>query len=126
VSQGTAPAGIEYYLPLFFDNLDTLFDYLPTTYAWCRPGDIETAAESFSPRRHSVTNSAAMTGSAPSMHPEELFLTLDELRSQLSGRPGIRVERQEQLETTGARSTSTWAPCRTFAFTSARPTRPRH
>ncbi|MBU0750781.1 MAG: transcription-repair coupling factor [Gammaproteobacteria bacterium] len=29
VSQGTPPAGIEYYLPLFFDTTATLFDYLP-------------------------------------------------------------------------------------------------
>ncbi|GLW60183.1 transcription-repair-coupling factor [Hydrogenophilus thermoluteolus] len=29
VSQGLLPAGIEYYLPLFFDKTATLFDYLP-------------------------------------------------------------------------------------------------
>ncbi len=29
VSKGIAPAGIEYYLPLFFDKTATLFDYLP-------------------------------------------------------------------------------------------------
>ena len=29
VSNGFAPAGIEYYLPLFFDKTNTLFDYLP-------------------------------------------------------------------------------------------------
>ncbi len=31
VSQGIAPPGVEYYLPLFFERLDTLFDYLPDT-----------------------------------------------------------------------------------------------
>jgi transcription-repair coupling factor (superfamily II helicase) len=29
VSDGLAPAGIEFYLPLFFDDTATLFDYLP-------------------------------------------------------------------------------------------------
>ena len=29
VMQGLIPAGIEYYLPLFFESLDTIFDYLP-------------------------------------------------------------------------------------------------
>ncbi|MEX2488682.1 MAG: transcription-repair coupling factor [Pseudomonadales bacterium] len=29
VSDGLSPAGIEYYLPLFFDETETLFDYLP-------------------------------------------------------------------------------------------------
>ena len=29
ISQGMAPPGIEYYIPLFFDKTNTLFDYLP-------------------------------------------------------------------------------------------------
>ncbi|HAO32849.1 MAG TPA: hypothetical protein DCQ84_07855, partial [Candidatus Competibacteraceae bacterium] len=29
VSAGNAPGGIEYYLPLFFEQTATLFDYLP-------------------------------------------------------------------------------------------------
>ncbi|MDA0789952.1 MAG: transcription-repair coupling factor [Proteobacteria bacterium] len=29
VSTGLSPAGIEYYLPLFFSEMETLFDYLP-------------------------------------------------------------------------------------------------
>ena len=29
VVQGVSPAGIEYYLPLFFEETDSLFDYLP-------------------------------------------------------------------------------------------------
>ncbi|MGI9324670.1 MAG: transcription-repair coupling factor [Pseudomonadales bacterium] len=29
ISQGLCPSGIEYYLPFFFDELATLFDYLP-------------------------------------------------------------------------------------------------
>ena len=29
ISQGRAPQGAEYYLPLFFDECHTMFDYLP-------------------------------------------------------------------------------------------------
>ncbi|NIN39829.1 MAG: hypothetical protein GTO67_14815, partial [Gammaproteobacteria bacterium] len=29
ISEGISPNGIEYYLPFFFDELATLFDYLP-------------------------------------------------------------------------------------------------
>jgi len=29
IAEGTAPPGIEYFLPLFFDKTATLFDYLP-------------------------------------------------------------------------------------------------
>ena len=36
VSDGLAPPGIEFYLPLFFDTTDTLLDYLPTGYRGVR------------------------------------------------------------------------------------------
>ncbi len=36
VTQGIMPGGIEYYLPLFVDSTDTLFDYLPTGTVFCR------------------------------------------------------------------------------------------
>lgn len=37
VSQGRLPAGIEFYLPLFFDNPGTLFDYLSEDAQWITP-----------------------------------------------------------------------------------------
>ncbi|OUL56978.1 transcription-repair coupling factor [Pseudoalteromonas ulvae] len=47
VSKGAWPAGIEYYLPLFFDKLATLFDYLPDDAVMMTLGDIEHSAKSF-------------------------------------------------------------------------------
>jgi transcription-repair coupling factor (superfamily II helicase) len=41
VGDGLAPAGIEYYLPLFFDSTATLFDYLPETAMAVLPADVE-------------------------------------------------------------------------------------
>ena len=35
VSEGIASAGVEYYLPLFFDELVSLFDYLPEKCSSC-------------------------------------------------------------------------------------------
>ena len=44
LSSGLVPAGIEYYLPLFFEQTATLFDYLPSdTQVFSLPG-IEQAA----------------------------------------------------------------------------------
>jgi transcription-repair coupling factor (superfamily II helicase) len=45
VSAGIAPAGIEYYLPLFFPETATLFDYLPEHTQIIRCGDILTQAD---------------------------------------------------------------------------------
>jgi transcription-repair coupling factor (superfamily II helicase) len=47
VSKGNSPAGIEYYLPLFFDKTDTLFDYLPKSATVCLHGNIEAAINQF-------------------------------------------------------------------------------
>jgi len=47
VSQGNKAAGLEYYLPLFFSNTATLFDFLPQDNLILRVGDIEQAANEF-------------------------------------------------------------------------------
>ena len=39
VSKGRFPAGIEFYLPLFFQTPGTLFDYLPGGVQWVLPAD---------------------------------------------------------------------------------------
>ncbi len=48
VSKGNAPAGIEYYLPLFFDKTATLFDYLPRQSTVCLHGNVDGAISQFS------------------------------------------------------------------------------
>ena len=47
VSKGIAPAGIEYYLPLFFDKTATLFDYLPKNATLCLHHDVDEAIATF-------------------------------------------------------------------------------
>src|SRR5487761_1998342 len=47
VSRGNAPAGIEYYLPLFFDKTATLFDYLPKNATVCLHGNVDGAITQF-------------------------------------------------------------------------------
>jgi transcription-repair coupling factor (superfamily II helicase) len=47
VSKGNAPAGIEYYLPLFFDKTATLFDYLPKNATLCLHGNVNEAIGQF-------------------------------------------------------------------------------
>ena len=41
VSDGIVPAGIEYYLPLYFDKLVTIFDYLPDEALFILPQQLE-------------------------------------------------------------------------------------
>ena len=62
VSEGITPNGIEYYLPLFFDNTDTLFNYIPKSALFVFHGDVGQAsehtwtdiAERYEQRRHDL------------------------------------------------------------------------
>jgi transcription-repair coupling factor (superfamily II helicase) len=47
VSEGRTPGGLEYYLPLFFEETATLFDYLPGTASVIEVNDCRAAAEGF-------------------------------------------------------------------------------
>ncbi len=75
VSSGIASAGIEYYLPLFFDQTATLFDYLPQAVSMALVGDIEQAIRRFwidTESRHRFLKSDR---ERPILSPEELFLS---------------------------------------------------
>ncbi len=47
VSKGVASGGIEWYLPLFFEQTATLLDYLPVNSLLCLHGDLDQSAQQF-------------------------------------------------------------------------------
>jgi len=47
IGSGIASAGIEYYLPLFFEQTASLFDYLPESGCICMLGEIDVAIRRF-------------------------------------------------------------------------------
>ena len=78
VSKGVVAAGIEYYLPLFFESTAALADYLPPdTLACVQPG-LPGAIEQFWSDTHA--RYAVLRGDRdhPPLPPHELFLTTDE------------------------------------------------
>jgi len=95
VSQGLAPAGIEYYLPLFFKQTQTLFDYLPdNTLIVTAHGAMEAAAqfwhesnERYESGRHDLER--------PLLAPGKLFLEPERLSQQLQARESIQLNRIE-------------------------------
>jgi len=78
VSNGLAPAGIEYYLPLFFDNVATLFDYLPSNAHICLHHNIEQAAQDFWRDTQSRYNLLRGDKDRPLLPPQDLFLTAED------------------------------------------------
>ena len=78
VSNGISPAGIEYYLPLFFDRTDTLFDYLPQNFAVLLHDKVSRAAEGFWRDTRSRHQLLAGDRSRPVLPPAELFIAEEE------------------------------------------------
>src|SRR5574340_1681899 len=74
VSKGNAPAGIEYYLPLFFDKTATLFDYLPDNATLCLHHDVDEAIATFGKDAVSRYNLLRGDPQRPLLEPKELFL----------------------------------------------------
>ncbi len=83
VSSGFAPGGIEYYLPLFFEETGTFFDYLPDRCvallirgALDSAGEFhEQAAERYEQRRHDLERPLLPLG--------ELFLSPSQLAAKI-------------------------------------------
>ena len=90
MKEGVTPGGIEYYLPLFFEQTATLFDYLADNAVFLLgEGALESAdqfwtqtGERYDQRAHDIER--------PVLPPAELYLPPELLREQLNKR--LRVE----------------------------------
>ncbi|AHE98193.1 transcription-repair coupling factor [Thioalkalivibrio paradoxus] len=88
VSEGIASAGIESYLPLFFDGLDTLFDYCPDAGV-VQFGDIAGAASRFTAEVLSRYEQLGHQVERPLLAPDELYLDEAALQQSLAHLPGV-------------------------------------
>ncbi|MDR2882006.1 MAG: DEAD/DEAH box helicase, partial [Azoarcus sp.] len=100
VSNGIAPAGIEYYLPLFFEETATLFDYLPPASPVLLHHDVPEAISSFwrdtRSRHHMLRGDRAR----PVLAPEALFLKEEDFFGALRDRPRLTIsEPQNDTDT---------------------------
>jgi transcription-repair coupling factor (superfamily II helicase) len=98
VSERRMPGGIEYYLPLFFEQTATLFDYLPDATLIFEFVDARDAAHTalnaiqarYEQRRHDPER--------PLLPPRTLYLAADELASQLNNPAGVCWQTAEVAE----------------------------
>lgn len=95
LNSGITPAGIEYYLPLFFDETDTLFDYLPSdTQVFSLPG-IEQASENFWNDVRNRYEERRVDPERPLVPPAELFLPVEDCFARLKNWPRVVVSQQD-------------------------------
>ncbi|MCW8934293.1 MAG: transcription-repair coupling factor [Gammaproteobacteria bacterium] len=97
ISQAVIPNGIEYYLPLFFDELNTIFNYIPRNTIICSTAELKQSIETFNKdvseryeeRRHDIER--------PILKPEILYLQADELQESIQSFPQIHMQTQKSL-----------------------------
>ncbi len=106
VSKGVAPAGIEYYLPLFFEHTATLFDYLPQTMPLCLHHDIHPAIESFWQDTQTRYQLLRGDNDRPLLQPRELFLTVEAFYGALKPYPRIEIQSETTAKFGGQDSTT--------------------
>ena len=110
VSKGIASGGIEWYLPLFFEQTATLLDYLPTSSLLCLHGDLDLSAQQFWREAQSRYRTLAHDAERPLLMPEKLLIKTEDFFSEThrftrlvltinttnSGLPALDIERRAE------------------------------
>jgi transcription-repair coupling factor (superfamily II helicase) len=110
VSKGVASGGIEWYLPLFFEQTATLLDYLPENALLCLHGNLDLAAQGFWNEAQSRYRLLAHDVERPILKPELLLIKADDFFSQThqyarlqmstdgvtAGLPNLDIERRAE------------------------------
>ena len=91
IKEGATPAGIEYYLPLFFEQTQTLFDYLGTEALFVLGEGALEAAETFWTQTGQRYEQRAHDVERPVLAPAELYLSPQQLRERLNLVPRVDI-----------------------------------
>jgi transcription-repair coupling factor (superfamily II helicase) len=78
IGSGIPSAGIEYYLPLFFDETATLFEYLPANTMFALIGDVDASIRRFWSDTESRYRFLRSDRERPLLAPDQIFLTGDD------------------------------------------------
>ena len=91
ISNGASFPGCEYYLPLFYENLATFFDYLPSSTQVFMPLNLADQCQHY---RHDIDKRYEQRRhdlSRPLCRPDQLYLNQDELFNALKPFTQIRI-----------------------------------
>ncbi|WP_413110344.1 transcription-repair coupling factor [Thaumasiovibrio sp. DFM-14] len=90
VSARTWPAGIEYWQPLFFEQTDSLFDYLPDNTLLMTLSNIEQAANQFLSDAEYRYDQRKIDPLRPLLPPSDLWLRVDEMYAGFKTMPQLQ------------------------------------
>ena len=110
VSNNIAPAGIEYYLSLFYESTAQLFDFLPNNFNVIFDDGAIDAAESFWCDIQNRFNNAKIDSHRSVLPPEEVFVSPARLYECLKTTPKIQISGLAVRNKVGASNFSTRSP----------------
>jgi transcription-repair coupling factor (superfamily II helicase) len=106
IASGIATAGIEYYLPLFFDETATIFDYLGAQAAVVLHGEVDTALKKFWTDTRERHRFLQHDRERPILPPETLFVGEEAFFGLTSAFPTLSLRGKASTEVEGSPS---WA-----------------
>ena len=101
VNSGLSPAGVEYYLPLFFEETSTLFDYLPDSSQILLGEGFENAYEEFWREATNRYESRAVDPTRPILKPHEIFLAVNEVFQGINQFPRTTLQQKAAEDKAG-------------------------
>ncbi|MCH7342459.1 transcription-repair coupling factor [Pelomonas sp. CA6] len=98
IDTGIATAGIEYYLPLFFDQVASWFDYLPAEAGLVLHGEVDEALQRFWSDTRERHRFLQHDPERPILAPEEIFLRPEEFFAATHRHAVLAVRGQEPVD----------------------------
>lgn len=98
IGTGIATAGIEYYLPLFFDSTATIFEYLGADAAVALHGEIDDALKRFWTDTRERHRFLQHDKERPILPPEDLFLRPEDFFTLANAHAVLAVRGKEPVE----------------------------
>lgn len=96
VSDGINSPGLEYYLAMFFDELSSLFDFMPTNTIIVKQGDLNSAGNQFWREIETRYNDRQIDRYRPILHPDEVFIRVEQVLSNT--KPFRQIEFKEHKD----------------------------
>ena len=98
IGSGIATAGIEYYLPLFFDGVATIFDYLGEQAAIALHGEVDDALKRFWVDTRERHRFLQHDKERPILPPEDIFLRTEDFFAIANAHPVLSVRGKEETD----------------------------
>ncbi|SHM86878.1 transcription-repair coupling factor [Rhizobacter sp. OV335] len=98
IGSGIATAGIEYYLPLFFDGVATIFDYFGEQAAIALHGEVDDALKRFWVDTRERHRFLQHDKERPILPPEDIFLRTEDFFAIANAHPVLSVRGKEETD----------------------------